>query len=253
MQKLKQFYQSILENYSIIQSMVRTYGHKSIIIFTHRFFEYTYYITFKRNNFIFNNQRINYFHHLYNTTFRKERIIEIPIVRFFMKDYIGKEILEVGNVLNHYTKFKHDVVDKYEVYPEVINEDILTYKPNKLYDLIISISTLEHIGWDEKSNYCRNKDKNILIKVIANLSNLLKNGGKLICTLPVGYNLYLDKLLRNKKLPFTKIYYMKRISKDNRWKQVNYAEVKDIKYGFPYQNANGVIIGIIHKHSRSFS
>lgn len=251
MQNLKQFYRSILQNYSIIQSVFHDYGYKSIIIIIQRFSEYVYCITFKRGHFIFNNKRINYFYHLYNTTFRKERVIEIPIIRVLMKDYIGGEILEVGNVLNNYIKFKHDVVDKYEVYPEVINEDILTYKPNKFYDLIISISTLEHIGWDGNSNYCRKKDKDILIKVIANLLNLLKNGGKLICTIPIGYNLYLDKLLKNKKLPFTKIYYMKRISKDNKWKQVSYAEVKNIKYGFPYQNANGVIIGIIHKHSRS--
>lgn len=251
MKNLKQFFQSVWENCSIILSIVRAYGFKSVIIFAKRIFEYLYYIFFKRDNFIFDNKRINYFYHLYNTTFRKERIIEIPIIMFLLKEYKGREILEVGNVLNHYIKFKHDVVDKYEVYPEVINEDIMTYKPNKSYDLIVSISTIEHIGWDGKSDYYRRKDKNIIIKAITNLSNLLKRNGKLIYTFPLGYNLYLDKLLKDKKLPFTEIYYMKRISKDNKWKQVNYAEIKNIKYGFPYQNANGMVIGIIHKHGCS--
>jgi cyclopropane fatty-acyl-phospholipid synthase-like methyltransferase len=32
----------------------------------------------------------------------------------------------------------------------VINEDVVNFKSKKKYDLIVSISTLEHVGWDEK-------------------------------------------------------------------------------------------------------
>ena len=54
-----------------------------------------------------------------------------------------------------YYKFEHDIVDKYEKKKGIINQDIVDYKPDKKYDLIISISTLEHVGWDEtpRENY----------------------------------------------------------------------------------------------------
>jgi len=51
-------------------------------------------------------------------------------------------------VLSHYFAVKHDIVDKYEIAPSVVNEDLVNFKPGKKYDLIVSISTLEHVGWD---------------------------------------------------------------------------------------------------------
>ena len=60
-----------------------------------------------------------------------------------------KKILEVGNILSHYFSVNHDIVDKYEKDVDVINQDIIDYHPNKKYDLIVSISSLEHVGEDE--------------------------------------------------------------------------------------------------------
>lgn len=251
---LEQFDKYKFHNYKIIQSVFRDYGYKSIIIIIQRFIEYIYCIIFKRDYFIINNKKYNYFYHFYNTTFRKERAIEIPIVLGFVKKYLDKEILEVGNVLNHYYKFKHDVVDKFEVYPKVINEDIVTFKPNKKYDLIISISTIEHIGWDENPHFKKEnkKEKNKILQVLTNLTRLLSKNGKLVVTFPLGYNLYLDKLLESKKLYFSEVYYMKRISRNNIWRQVNYNEVKDTQYGYPYENGNGLVLGVFHKQCHSF-
>lgn len=59
-------------------------------------------------------------------------------------------MLEVGNVLSHYFPIHHDIVDKYEVCPGVINQDIADFLPQEKYDLILSISTVEHVGWDEQ-------------------------------------------------------------------------------------------------------
>jgi hypothetical protein len=42
------------------------------------------------------------------------------------------------------------VADKYEVSPGVINKDIVEFVPPQKYDLIVSISTLEHVGWNEQ-------------------------------------------------------------------------------------------------------
>lgn len=66
-----------------------------------------------------------------------------------LQQYAGKRVLEVGNVLSNYSSITHDVLDKYESSDGVINEDIICFNHGKQYDLIICISTLEHIGWDE--------------------------------------------------------------------------------------------------------
>jgi cyclopropane fatty-acyl-phospholipid synthase-like methyltransferase len=55
----------------------------------------------------------------------------------------------VDDVLSHYYHITHDVVDKYEKGKNIINQDIVDFTPNERYDLIVSISTMEHVGWDE--------------------------------------------------------------------------------------------------------
>ena len=43
----------------------------------------------------------------------------------------------------------HDVLDKYEKGNNVINDDVVSFSTEVKYDLIVSVSTLEHVGWDE--------------------------------------------------------------------------------------------------------
>jgi hypothetical protein len=72
-----------------------------------------------------------------------ERIIEILIIKDYLKLY--KNILEIGNVLNHYYKCNHTVIDKYEIGDNIINCDVLNppcFPSCSMFDLIISISTL---------------------------------------------------------------------------------------------------------------
>ena len=66
-------------------------------------------------------------------------------------------------------------------------------------------------------------------------------------TLPLGQNKYLDRFLANGELPFTEVYYLQRITKDNRWTQVDAETIRGVKYGAPYNNANAVIIGMLGK------
>ncbi|MEM3771557.1 MAG: hypothetical protein QXW80_04540 [Candidatus Micrarchaeia archaeon] len=96
----------------------------------------------------FKRTKLRYFINQYNAV-DSERCVEIPFVMYFVKKYMGKEIMEVGNVLNHYDPFSHLVVDKYERGKNVINGDIVDFNTDKKFDLIISISTVEHIGFDE--------------------------------------------------------------------------------------------------------
>src|SRR5450759_2230718 len=87
--------------------------------------------------FTFRNSEFRY---IYHRTWRNERKIEAPIALYELENHSSQEILEVGNVLHHYIQVKHDVVDKYEIAKGVINEDIVDFRPEKSYGLILSIS-----------------------------------------------------------------------------------------------------------------
>lgn len=193
----------------------------------------------KRKVFEFNGKKIPYFLHAYNSAWENERTIEIPIIREYLEK--NKKILEIGNVLSHYFSCKHDILDKYEIYEGVINQDAAEFKSKKKYDLIVSISTLEHIGWDEKP-----RDNKKIFRTIKNLTSQLERNGKIVATIPLGYNNSLDNLIKIGKINFHETYFMKRISGKNLWVQVNQINLDDISYNFPFPNANVVFIGILH-------
>jgi len=196
----------------------------------------------KKPTFIFNNKKYTYFYHFYNSAWRYERTIEIPLALEFINNNKNKRILEVGNVLSHYFKVNWDILDKFERAAGVINEDIATFKPKQKYDVIVTISTLEHVGFhDDKI------DPQKIIKAIDNIKkNILKKGGKMFVTFPLAYNPFLDKLLFSDKIQFNERYYMKKISRFNRWVQIDEAEAKRIKLNHPYRHVNGLFIGIIY-------
>ena len=180
--------------------------------------------------FTFQGRPYHYLYHPYGTTWKNERAVEIPIIleKIQFYHYQGRgRILEVGNVLSHYVHFQHDIVDKYEKADGVINQDVVDFQPaeNEKYDLIVSISTIEHVGWDETP-----RDPNKIPLALENLTTrCLAPGGEIVVTLPIGYNTYLDKLLKVDKIRFTNEYYLKQISGDNKWTQVG-GGVKSVRH-----------------------
>jgi len=203
------------------------------------------YLFYKSNNkrhFIFDNHSHRYFCHPYNRTWVNERTVEVAVALYYLKKYKGKRILEVGNVLKHYAHSSHDVVDKYEVAPGVINEDIVDYRPKKKYDLILCVSTLEHIGWDEKP-----KEINKSIKTVQLLKTLLANNGELVITMPFGYNPAIDKFVQKKKFGFTKEYFLRRVSWHNYWEEISKDQIRTMKYSSLIMHANTLFIGIFRK------
>ena len=144
-------------------------------------------------SFFFHGRRFRFFIHWYNHTWDNCRRYEIPVfLYYFNKVFAGQRILEVGNVINHYRAvYDHVVVDKYERSLGVINEDIIDYRPEKKFDVVLSCSTLEHVGFDEPL-----KDPLGFKKAVDNIMvNVLKPGGVLICSVPIGYNPGLDRVL----------------------------------------------------------
>jgi hypothetical protein len=196
--------------------------------------------TFKyHHTFTLGDKKYRYFYHNYNRAWMNERSVEIAVVWDLVRQYPPQKVLEVGNVLSHYFPIRHDVLDKYEVAPGIINKDAADFESSKTYELIVSISTLEHIGWDETL-----KDSTKVIRAVENLTKCLAKGGMMMSTIPVGYNPNLDKILREKGLKFTKQYCLERVSSDNKWSEDECSEVLRQSYNHPYFSANGLVIGI---------
>jgi len=213
-------------------------------IITNLFINYLEYVSFKmlRSGMIFSfrGEKFRYFYSLYNNTWKNERAVEVPIIRRMVEQYEGRKILEIGNVLQHYCTVNHTILDKYETGKGVINEDIISFHPGEKYDLIISISTFEHVGYDEDI-----KDSSKILHSMDNLRNLLSDKGMAVLTFPLGYNPFLDRFLKQETIKFTRIYCFKKKSRDNRWIEVNFRDIEEAKYGFPFPGANVLIFGII--------
>lgn len=205
----------------------------------------TYYKAFKSGRtFTFQGQRYNYFYHHYNKTWKGGRTVEVPIIWDIIRNNLENNILEVGNVLSHYYPVNHDVLDKYEEAVGVINQDVVDFQPSKKYDLIVSISTMEHVGYEEIPS-----DPLKIIPAFENLKNIISPDGRIIVTFPLDYNPVLDRLIRVGEIRFDKEFYLKKISKDNLWKEIDKSEAKNIKYNKPIRGVNGLFIGEIKAQS----
>jgi len=195
-----------------------------------------------KHTFYIDNKKYNLFYHRYNLTWTKERAVEIPYALSKIQSCKGS-ILEVGNVIQNYISPTWTIVDKYEKAKGVLNEDINTYKPKNKYDLIMSISTFEHIGWDEDGEPDPMKSQDKIMTCFNNLKkNCLNHKGKIIISIPIGWNPGIDNLFFNNKFKFNKIRYIERIG-PRQWIQVPMKSAKKCKYGKPYAYANCIAIG----------
>jgi hypothetical protein len=199
-------------------------------------------LTGSGSTFVLGGARYRYLWHPYMTTWRSERAVELPIAWRRVRRTDATSTLEIGNVLSNYFPVRHLVVDKYEQAPGVLNEDVVDFSPPRNYDLIVSVSTLEHVGWDEEP-----RDPPKVLRAIDNLRSLLTEDGELLVTLPQGWNTALDRFISEGRIPFAERLCLKRISADGRWEEVDCAELVGVAYDAPFQYANGVTVGVIRK------
>ncbi|MBI5970620.1 MAG: methyltransferase domain-containing protein [Deltaproteobacteria bacterium] len=202
---------------------------------------YFYFTVFKKGRFAFDNRQYDYFYHRYCTTWKNERAIEVPIVMAEVEKRSGKRILEVGNVLSHYFNFPHDVIDKYEKGAGVKNVDVVEFKPPGKYDLIVSISTIEHVGFDETP-----KDPEKIVRALENLKSMLAPGGVLVSTLPLGYNPNMDSLLKSGRLAFDDRFCLRKAG-PCKWVQAAEDIIGASEYDYAATSANGLFVGVIGK------
>jgi hypothetical protein len=197
----------------------------------------------RSTTFSLGGMRYRYLWHPNVMTWMSERAVELPIAWNRMRQVDPTRALEVGNVLPHYFPARHQVLDKYERAYGVINEDVVDFSPDRRYDLIVSVSTLEHVGWDEDEP----RDPPKVLRAIDRLRDLLTDRGELLVTLPQGWNGELDRFIAEGRVPFAERWALKRISADGRWIEIDPAELEGIVYGSPFPNANGVSVGVIRK------
>lgn len=126
--------------------------------------------------------------HAYNSTALNERAVEVPVAASWLE--AGGRTLEVGNVLGHYgVGPARRVVDRYEVALGVENVDVFDVAGE--YDQIVSVSTLEHVRWDEPLERVAGESA----AAVLHLVGLLAAGGRMLVTVPTGWNEPLDEWL----------------------------------------------------------
>ena len=161
-----------------------------------------------------------------NQTRINERRVEVALGYDYLEQMKDKKVLEVGNVMRHYKDkgyYTHDIVDLNETnpnFPEIMNENILIWKPNKRYDATLSISTLEHT-------------EDPLLAV----NNILSYSDHCFITIPFGYD-------RGNEVfeAFPDLLFMRRINEDNEWREATREEVKETEYNKPFRFANAIMI-----------
>lgn len=157
-----------------------------------------YYKFVRHPDFEYQGERLEYFFHSYNNWRTSERAIEIPIARRYLERFPDARVLEIGNVTNHYHDYFREakgdftVLDKFENAHGVIRMDVADYVPEEKYDLVLSISTFEHMDSDLGRNPDYVPGRAALGSVAADnikhvADHMVKEGGTFLLTAPIGY------------------------------------------------------------------
>jgi len=151
-----------------------------------------------REDFIFRGKKLFYNRIQYNNF--AERAVEIPIAFDFLANLRKQySILEVGNVLSNYENSLSDyfgirsrrIIDKFEVGLGIENIDLMEFPDEEKYYVIVSISTIEHVGQgiSPLGDFGERKmaaDLEAPLKAIAKIYDMLHVGGKALITGPFG-------------------------------------------------------------------
>lgn len=138
-------------------------------------------------SFAFHGEWLAYEASSYNDSRLNERAVEIPIARAWVARH-GLD-LEVGRVLCHYGIKGHRTVDRYE--PGADNIDVFDITGH--HPTVVSISTVEHVRWDEEP-----VDPDGAIRAI---EHLVTHSDRLLITVGLGQHPTLDAYLMTGPAP----------------------------------------------------
>lgn len=193
----------------------------------------------KKRTFAFRGEQLHYWTSAFPAIsgyINSERVVELAIVNHLLSGR-RTSVLEIGNVLPRFMSFPHTIVDKYETGEGIINADVTDLRVASSFDTIISISTLEHVGFDEED--LRPERFRFALDI---LRNLLKPAGLLVVTLPVGYNPEVDRFLADGAPGFGSTHFLVRQSCLNIWVETNSNVALAARYDSKYPHANAIAI-----------
>ncbi len=173
----------------------------------------------------------------HNWTWLNERSVELPIAAATLSGADPEKTIEIGAVMPHYGPVAHHVIDKYERGDGIEQVDMFDLPRDGRYDLVLSISTLEHVGWDESP-----RDPRLALDAVDHLKGLVARGGQLMITVPVGYHPRLDAAIRGGELAFTSVRALRCRYPSMRWTEVDPSTVADAEYDLLIYRAEAVLI-----------
>jgi hypothetical protein len=190
-------------------------------------------------SFVLDGENLSYHVARGNRTWDNERAVEIPLVwRELERRGHGEGVIEVGNVLGHYFEIDHPVLDRYERHGTVTwNEDVVSFQPPFSPELVLSISTLEHVGHSETP-----RDAAKFARAVQAILGWLAPGGRLVFTVPLGYNPAVVEYLDSPPAQLTALRCLRRTTLENLWEQAAYAEVRAVRYNRPFTCANAIAL-----------
>lgn len=163
--------------------------------------------------FEWDGKTLAYVDEAYNHTRLNMRRVEIAVARWSMAETLRAKpqarVLEVGNVLGHYEERDWPVVDLRET--GCINRDVMQWKPKRRFDLVVSISTVEHVQAQPSA-------------VIDRLRSFLASDGKALVTVPTGYKPALDAELAAGTLGADRYWAMCIVPGTYEWRECTVAE-----------------------------
>jgi hypothetical protein len=177
-----------------------------------------------------------------------ERTVELAVAREFVaqRRALGP-ILEVGNVLAHHVPFPHPVVDRYEPGDGILHVDVLEYRPSDPSPSIVSISTLEHVGFDETPRRV-GRFRPALVHLF---EQCLRPGGTMLVTVPLGYNPEVDDAVFSRARELGKITIYRRHGLRNLWDRLvpsEWPKQSDVPpYSFRRHHASLVAIALARR------
>lgn len=171
------------------------------------------------------------FDHPYNNTRLNERAVEVPIALDWVSRRAG-DGLELGNVLGHYGVSGHRVVDRYERSARVDNVDVFDLEGP--FDWVLSISTIEHVRKNERPTNPLGAYAALIY-----LFGLLRPGGSMLVTVPLGHHRELDRVLLYNMLPTERAATLVRVG--DGWEQT--PELTWKPYGATTKWAESVYVG----------
>ena len=190
-----------------------------------------------RGRFTFDGKEYPYFYHRHKFTWLTERAVEVPIAQAIVDRRRAARILEVGNVLSLYRGCDHVVVDKYEQAPGVLNRDVLDLDDLGRFELVLAISTVEHVGRDEEP-----RDPRKAVEAVRALRALLAPEGRLVLTVPVGYHEGLDAALSGGAFGPARLRALRRERLGPHWHEIPPEAAWGTPYDFLLYSARAVVV-----------